>query len=86
MKNGYQPVNNGSIDWQKPPTTGSNAVKLTNLKLENIKLEYKLDRTLVLLKEIVRFTTFNNSDEDYLIEQIDKLLDINCTGGFKNED
>ena len=36
-------------------------------------LEDKLDSTLMLLKEIVNFTTKNNSDNDYLLERIDEL-------------
>jgi hypothetical protein len=36
-------------------------------------LENKLDNTLLLLKEIVNYTTVNNEDNDYLIERIEEL-------------
>lgn len=36
-------------------------------------LENKLDNTLLLLKEIVNYTTANNKDNDYLIERIEEL-------------
>jgi hypothetical protein len=41
---------------------------------EKIKfLEYKLDKTLELLKEIVYYTASTNADHDYLEERINEL-------------
>lgn len=36
-------------------------------------LENKLHNTLLLLKEIVNYTTANNEDNDYLTERIEEL-------------
>ena len=36
-------------------------------------LEDKLDKTLMLLKTIVHYTSANNKDNDYLLECIDEL-------------
>ena len=44
------------------------------LEEQILKLEFKLNCTLELLKTIVHFTTHTNSDDDFLTEEINKII------------